>query len=251
MNTVTRYGSLLALTLCLTSVRAADSNDRAHATFDRLLKKHVGADGTVDYKQLRGDRAALEQYTRYLGGVELGSLSRDEKLATYINAYNAFTLQLILDHWPLKSIMDIPEQKRWKDQRWRLGGRKVSLDQLENEIIRKEFAEPRIHFAVNCASIGCPPLRPEAYVGARLDHQLEEQTRRVLNDPRWARYDTDQHRVHVTKLFDWYKADFTRGGGSVVEFVRKYNRAMQRPTFEPVETRVAFVEWDWALNVKR
>jgi hypothetical protein len=143
-----------------------------HSTLDALLRQHADPDGLVDYDALHREPEALDRYLADLANAPFADLGRDDKLALLINAYNAFTLRLILDFYPVESIRDIPEDQRWRHVRWTLGGSTFSLDQIEHQQIRPNFAEPRIHFALVCAAIGCPPLRNEAYVGERLDAQL-------------------------------------------------------------------------------
>ena len=167
-----------------------------HADLDAVLKAAVDDRGEVHYEKV--DAAALDRYVESLAVAPYALMSRDEKLALLINAYNAFTLRLILDHRPLDSINDIPSAKRWEAERWTIGGQRLSLDALENKRLRVEFREPRIHFAVNCASVGCPPLRAEAYDGARIEAQLAEQTARVHADARWIRF--DDGTLELTRL---------------------------------------------------
>ncbi|MCO5168737.1 MAG: VTT domain-containing protein [Planctomycetes bacterium] len=223
-----------------------------HGLLDGLLAAHVDAETLlVDYQGLRRDAATLDRYLERLAAADLGPLGRDERLALLLNAYNAFTLRLILDHYPVESIRDIPEDRRWKGRTWTLAGQPYTLDELEHEQIRPKFREPRIHFAVNCASIGCPPLRREAYVGARLEEQLEEQTRLVHADPRWFRYDPDRGELHLTRLYDWFEGDFSQVAGSALDFAARYSPALRRDLERGQRPRVRWLEYDWALNEQR
>ncbi len=147
-----------------------------HSSFDALLRRFVDAGGLVDYRGLGQQEAALDAYIASIATAPFVDLGRDEKLALLINAYNAFTLRLILDNYPVASIRDIPSKKQWDDKRWVIAGQTYSLNQIEHEQIRPKFIEPRIHFALVCAAVGCPKLRQQAYVGARINEQLEEQT---------------------------------------------------------------------------
>ncbi|MEM9558233.1 MAG: DUF547 domain-containing protein [Acidobacteriota bacterium] len=220
-----------------------------HSTFDAVLQRHVDAEGWVDYAALAADSSQLDAYLGRLAALDLESLGRDERLATLINAYNAFTLRLILDHWPLESIRDIPSDERWKGRTWLLGGERLTLDQIEHEEIRPKFREPRIHFAVNCASIGCPPLRPEAFVGARLEAQLEEQTRMVHADPRWLSHDAARGEVALTKIYSWFGDDFEQSpAGSVLAFVARYDPRVAEALAADQEPSVDWLDWDWTLN---
>lgn len=219
-----------------------------HAQFDALLKTHVDRDGWVNYEALDRDTDKLDAYLASIAQADLPALSRDERLALLINAYNAATLRLILDHRPLKSIMDIPEQKRWKAERWTIGGRRTSLDALENEWTRPEFKEPRVHFALNCASIGCPPLRPEAYTAARLDRQLDDQTRHAMRSDRWLKISDVGATVHATKIFEWYAADFGKTERDRLTFIARYAPPVAKRLAAKQPVELAYLDWDWSLN---
>ena len=213
-----------------------------HADLTALLAAHVHH-GDVDYAGLARDEAALDSYLGRLAHAPWEALGRDEKLALLINAYNAFTLKLILEHRPLHSIKDIAPKDRWDAQRWTLGGRQVSLSQIEHEELRAHFAEPRIHFAINCASVGCPPLRAEAYDADRLEQQLDEQTRQLHADPRWVRVDEKTQQVHLTSLYLWYEGDFTQAAGSPLAYAARY-----RPALADGAWKVRWLDYDWRLN---
>ena len=181
-----------------------------HGQFDALLRKHVGSGGWVDYAGLAGDAAKLDQYLAAVRRAPLDKLGRNERLALLINAHNAFTLKLILEHWndgKLQSIKEIPAQQRWDAVRWNVGGYTWSLNQIEHEQVRPKFREPRIHFALVCAAVGCPPLRSEAYTGARLDEQLADQAKYVHTHDRWFRYERGADSVALTRLYDWFGDD--------------------------------------------
>lgn len=213
-----------------------------HARYDALLRRVVTADGRVDYAALATAAGELDAYLDTLAAAPFDALGRDAKLALLLNAYNAFTLKLILDRRPLASIKDIPAGERWSAKRWRLAGEIVSLDHIEHDAVRRHFADPRIHFALNCASDGCPPLRAEAYVGARLDAQLEDQARRVHGDPRWLHVEGDT--VRLTPLYLWYRGDFEQAAGSVLAYAAQW--APVRPDME-----IEWLDYDWALNAAR
>lgn len=220
-----------------------------HSTFEGVLAAVVREDGRVYYGKLAKDTAALDTYIEQLGAADFEALPRDEKLALLINAYNAFTLKLIVENWPLGSINDIPEDKRWKAERWPIGGLgTVSLDQIEHTYLRPKFAEPRIHFAVNCASEGCPPLRQFAYTGARIDAQLEDSATRAHNDPRWLKLHGD--RVELTRLYLWFRGDFAQKAGSPVKFAAQFNEALAaRLAKGPIDVEI--MEYDWSINAAK
>lgn len=225
---------LIALTLFTT---VASAFDHSHAAFDTLLKKHVSK-GLVDYPGVGQDRADLDTYVESLKAVsknDFKSWEKDQRLAFLINLYNAVTLQVILDHHPLKSIKDINGGSGpWKDKLVPLLGKTISLDALENDVIRPDFNEPRIHFALVCAAMGCPPLRKGAFTADGLDAQLSEQTKAFLSQSKKNR--NDGGTLHLSPLFDWYGKDFPGGPSKWVE------------PWLGESNRIKFTEYDWSLN---
>jgi hypothetical protein len=247
----------------------AGAFDHEHAAWTALLKKHVvvlrgGQASQVRYGAFAGDRAALKAYLDTLSAVPeatFASWSKPQRQAFLINAYNAFTVELILTRYPkLESIKDIGSlfQSPWKPKWVPLLSTKVSLDDIEHEMLRKRGAydDPRVHFAVNCASIGCPALREEAFVPARLDGQLEEQARRFMADGSRNRYSAERGRLEVSKIFDWFGEDFRlghRGIGSLPEFLARYADQLSadagaREKIKGRQLDVSFLEYDWKLN---
>ena len=220
-----------------------------HSAFDSLLGAHVSATGGfVDYEAMKRDAAALDAYIAALAGADLDTLSRDERLAFLINAYNAFTLRLILDHYPIDSIKDIPSDERWDARRWHLGGQVYSLNQIEHELIRPKFAEPRVHFALVCAAIGCPPLRSDAYTGNRLEEQLAGQSNYVHTHRRWFRLDEATGDLALTALYDWYGGDFTQKASSVAAYAAQFSPDLARLINAGRKPRVTFLDYSWKLN---
>ena len=217
-----------------------------HSLLDAVLHSHVGDDGSVDYQSLRRQPKRLTAYLALLARLDFDALGRDEKLAVLINAYNAFTLQLILDHPGVESIRDIPSGQRWDAVRWQLGTMTLSLTQIENNYLRARFREPRIHFAINCASRSCPPLRPAAYAGAEIDAQLEQQARFVHSDARWLRLDGTT--LHLTRLYQWYASDFEQVAGSTVEHAGRYAPDLAAALADERQPSVEWLDYDWSLN---
>lgn len=210
----------------------------SHEKWDRLLKKYVSAEGMVDYKGLKGAEAQLDEYLQELSQYSLkGTESRNFAMAYWINAYNAFTVKLILDHYPVKSIMSIKGGKAW-DHKWiDLGGQTYSLNQIEHQILRKDYPDARIHFAVNCAAISCPPLLNKAWTEHNLEQYLEQQTRSYIND-------TDhnqiaQDKIRLSKIFEWYREDF----GDLREYIQRYSS-----TAIATDAKIKFNNYDWGLN---
>lgn len=227
-----------------------DSAKFDHGIFDALLRKHVDADGWVDYAALQVESAKLDAYLQTVEHVDFERLGRNEKLALLINAYNASTLRLILDHFPISSIKDIPDAKRWDAKRWNVGGNTWSLNQIEHEQIRPKFVEPRVHFALVCAAVGCPKLRNEAYRADRLDEQLDDQSRYVHAHDRWFEFDAQKALVRLTKLYDWYGDDFKQVAGSVLNFAARYSPELKKMIDGGTKPRIEWLDYDWKLNDK-
>jgi len=229
-----------------------------HQAWDALLKKHVvlvdgGKASQVRYAGMASDRAALKGYLDSLSQVrekDFEGWSRQEQMAFLINAYNAFTVEKVLARYPdIRSIWDFGKLfgNPFKDEFFVLLGGKRSLDWIEHEKLRKSYRDPRIHYAVNCASVGCPMLREEAYVGARLEAQLDEQARRFLSDR--SRNRLRQERLEVSKIFDWFKEDFEP---RAAYFARHANLLADDPVQQELLRRQAvplrFLDYDWSLN---
>ncbi len=227
-----------------------DSPGFDHSMLDEVLRAHVDDRGLVDYAALHRDPAKLDQYIAALQDAPFEALGRDEKLVLLINAYNAFTLRLILDHYPVASIRDIPGAERWDAVRWQVGKQTWSLNQIEHEQVRPHFVEPRIHFALVCAAIGCPPLRPEAYTVERLEEQLAAQTEYVHMHPRWFRYEPGSDTVHLTQLYKWYGGDFEQTAGSVLSYVANYAPSLTATLERGEPPAIDWLDYDWSLNAK-
>ncbi len=226
-----------------------------HAAFDVLLHKHV-VNGMVDYDAFK----SAPSFTTYLTALskrDPASLPRDEQLAFWINAYNAYTIQLIVSHRETRSIRNINKtlglklKGPWAEPLAKVGGKSFTLDDIEHKIIRPTYKEPRIHFALVCAAMGCPPLRSEAYTGARLNTQLEEQGAQfLLSSPVKNRVDVGEKKFFHSMIFGYYKADFGGSLQSAGKFAAHWFAAgspertlLESGSFTPVET-----EYDWSLN---
>ena len=222
-----------------------------HSALDEILKGHVNSSGGVDYAGLKADPEPLRGYIASLEKAPFDELGRNEKLALLINAYNAFTLELIIENLDegIHSIRDIPSRKRWDDVRWNVGGKIYSLNQIEHDQIRPRFREPNIHFALVCAAVGCPPLRKEAYSGSRIDEQLNDQAQTVhTNGSRWFQFDADSRVLRLTSLYQWYAKDFKQVSGSVVSHAAKYSAELADFIGEGGQPKVKWLDYDWSLN---
>ena len=210
------------------------------AAWDELLSKYVSADGKVNYQGLKGEEGKLDSYLEQLASNPVSEeWSRAEQMAYWINAYNAYTIKLILDNYPLKSIMDLDGGKPW-DRKWiNLDGKTLSLNDIEHVIIRPKFKDPRIHFAVNCAAKSCPPIPNQAFTAENLDKLLDERTKSFINNENYNEISDGQ--VKVSSIFDWYGEDF----GNLTAYLNKYSN-----TKISEDAEVGFLEYDWALNQK-
>lgn len=219
-------------------VRTAPESGQApsHEQWNTLLQRYVSANGNVDYTGLRQNRGQLNAYLDLLAEESPdASWTREERLAYWINAYNAFTIDLILDNWPVKSIRSIDQP--WDQKFIQLEGKSYSLNQIEHEIIRPTFSEPRIHFALVCAAKSCPPLANRAYTPQNLERMLEQRTRSFINDEQFNV--TQEAVVRVSPLFDWYGKDF----GEPKAFINRY-----LDTDIPPQKDLHFLDYDWDLN---
>ena len=242
---------------------SAQGFDHSHKAWDALLKKNVvvlegGKSSQTRYAEFAKDRAALKAYLDSLSKVpeaEFNGWPKEQRMAFLINAYNAFTVEKILTRYPnLKSIRDFGTVfgNPWKDKFFTLFGRESFLDQIEHETLRKPGAynEPRVHYAVNCASIGCPMLREEAYTADKLERQLDEQATRFLSDRSRNRFASG--KLEVSKIFDWFKEDF----GVREQYFAKYAKLLaDAPDAQKIVAEgrapLAFLDYDWSLNDAR
>ena len=233
-------------------VASVSAMDHSHAAFTAILKKTVN-DVHVDYAALKGTPKPLDTYLDTLaevGEAEFKKWSKKEQMAYLINLYNASTLKLVADNYPVKSIKDIggPIKSPWKMPVVRLFGKKQTLDYVEHEMLRPKYEDPRIHFAVNCASIGCPALREEAFQASKLDTQLDEQGRAFLRDGSKNFLNAKTRTLHLSSIFDWFKTDFTSKSGSVQAFVRDYVNDADRAVIDKGGISIKYTDYDWGLN---
>ena len=209
-----------------------------HQSLDSLLQAYISDAGKVDYKGLKKDKTRLDAYCQMLTANPVQeNLPREEKMAYWINAYNAFTLKLIVDNYPTKSILNFDGGKTWDVRRIKIGDKKYSLNNIENDILRPQFKDPRIHFALNCAAKSCPPIWNHVYTAENLEASLETRARAFLNNPKFNTITAS--RAQVSKIFDWYGVDF----GDLKKFLNQYSETKLKST-----AIVNFNEYDWDLN---
>lgn len=260
----TRVSAALGVIACLAVTSSAQNTqpfDQSFRTYRDVLARFV-RDGQVDYAALSAGRSVLDRTAEAVGRVAQADemlWPRGERMAFWINAYNLFTLRSIVDHYPIRSSLLTLSPRNsirqidgvWTTRHWAAAGRSVTLDQIEHDILRPTFKDPRIHFAINCASKSCPPLRSEPYVGRDIEAQLDEATRRFLASTQGVR--VSQGRLLVSSLFKWYADDFAvgdrglKGDAAIRAFVERYG-----PPAAVVAARasapVRFLPYDWSLN---
>lgn len=233
-----------------------------YQTYNNILQQYVSDHGLVNYQELQNNRQGLDQFNQSLGSVDTqvyNNWSENEKLSFLINAYNSFTLQSIIDQNPLKkSIRDIPGV--WRRRKFTIARLTKTLDNIEHDIIRKEFNEPRIHMALVCAAMSCPILRNEAYNPENLDVQLDEQTRKFITSSQGFKIDRQQHIVYLSSIFKWYGQDWIANYGTetkftgskkekaVLNFISQYLDTRDRQYLEQGQYKISYLNYDWSLN---
>ena len=222
----------------ITEVEIVTTKPSIHKTWSILLQKHVNKNGDVDYQGFKKD---IDSLNSYLGTLEKNipseTSSREQKLAYWINVYNAFTVKLILNNYPLKSIKDI--KKPWSQRFFKLGEKWYNLNEVEHKILRK-MNEPRIHFAIVCASVSCPKLQNKAFEEATLEEQLQDATRTFLNDA--TKNTITSQKLEISLIFKWFAKDFKQKG-SIIDFIKPYTEEEI-----PENVKITYQKYNWQLN---
>ena len=241
--------------------------DHGYLAWEALLQKHVkwlpdGKQSRIDYRGMATSRPALQAVLAQWSAVtpaQFGAFSREQQMAVFMNAYNGFTVELILTKYPgLKSIKDTGSllQSPWKNKFFALLGEQHHLDWIEHEQLRPKYNDPRVHAAVNCASIGCPALRPDAFTAAKLDAQLSNGMARFMGDRTRNRYNVQSDKLEVSSIFKWFREDFEKGqrGFTKIEDVFAFyadqlaDDAGARDKLRAKSVAVSFLDYDWSLN---
>ena len=223
----------------ITEIQADGFHD--YIQWSTFLSQHVSSTGKVNYTKIKADKAQLNAIIqKFEKNYPNSSWSSKQQLAYWINAYNLYTLQFVSDHYPISSITKITA-KPWDKKFIKLGGETLSLNDIEHKKIRAKNNEPRIHFALNCASESCPILYNKAFTAKNLSYQLTKQTKRFLNDKSKNDF-SDPNNIKISSLFDWYKGDFVKKEGSVISFINKYR------TEQLVDPTISYLEYLWGIN---
>ncbi len=234
----------------------------SYQDYEKVLKTYVNSQGLVDYEKLQANRNALDEFNQALGAISpnvYNSWSETEQIAFLINAYNSLTLQSIIDQNPLKkSIRNIPGV--WKIRKFKLAGESQTLDNIEHDILRKKFNEPRIHAALVCAAISCPPLRNEPYLPEKIDSQLKDQVNKFLASPHGLRIERDNNRVYISSIFKWFGEDWlttysvenkfsgNKKEKAVLNFISQHLSPSEREYLEKGQYKISYLDYDWSLN---
>ncbi|MDH7447952.1 DUF547 domain-containing protein [Aquimarina sp. 2201CG14-23] len=230
---------IISLVLLLISFQIKAQENLDHAVWDQILLINVSEDGKVDYKGFMRDSAKLYEYFTYLSdNPPATSWSKEETLAYWINAYNAYTIKLIIDNYPLKSIKEI--KNPWDRKFFKINGVLHSLNELEHKILRK-LGDPRIHFAINCASFSCPIVWNRAFTARNVDNALDTLTGNFINDP--LRNTITEDVVEVSKIFSWFKKDFKVDGEDAKAFINKYSKVKIDK-----QPKKGYKKYNWSLN---
>ena len=240
MNLLPRVLCGAALFLVTAATSSADS---WVDTYNRLLGKYVTSGG-VKYAEWKGNAAdvqALQTVVDAIAKENVSALEKKQQLAFYINAYNAWILHEALAKYPTKSVKDALFTF-FTGRRLTVAGQQTSFNALEKDTIRSKFGEPRVHFALNCASRSCPPLNREAFAGDKLDSQFEKLAKGYVNSDRGVKYSAETKTADLSKIFDWYKDDFKAEGGALA-FINK-----RRSSQIPADAKITYQEYDWGLN---
>lgn len=254
-----RIFTAVLLLAALASAPAAAQPD--YKLWQGLLAKYYDPARGMNYKGLKAnDKATLDRLVQQMAQVDVQALSPKDRLAYWINLYNISTLAVVIDKYPVESIRDISTDpivrlNVFKKDSVKTKAGALSLNDVENDKIRAGFKDARIHFAINCAAKSCPPIRPEPFVGARVDQQLDDQTRKFLNGPNGVRIEKDGKDLilHVTKIMDWFAEDFETWGGGRVAFLRKYLPADKQKQIDAAraaggDVELKFQDYSWDLN---
>lgn len=216
-----------------------------HAPFDELLKSFVSNKGEVNYKDFAKQKTKLQSYINSLTKINPSTLSKNEQLAYWINAYNALTIDQIIKNYPLTSILKIANGKVWDQPLpYQFNGKKLTLNDIEKKILLgNDLFDARVHFAVNCAAVSCPTLSNTAFTATNVQAMLTKNTKAALNNP--AFNNITAQKAQLSMLFNWYKADFEKAEGSVINFVNKY-----ASTKINGNTKIEYLAYNWNLNGK-
>ncbi len=220
----------------------------SHDLFNQVLQEHV-EDGRLDYAKLKANPEQFEKYLDQLASAKPDEMSYNEQMAFWINAYNALVIKGVIDRYPIKSVKKVKLFNGFFSRlKFQVAGETYALDHIEHDIIRKEFVDPRIHFALVCASISCPPIENKVYLPETVEERLDVVTLKFVTAPEKVRLDREKRRVYLSKIFKWYKEDFTEGYEGVADFLSDYLSPDDAEFVLAEDVEFHYLEYDWNLN---
>ena len=220
----------------------------SHDLFNQVLQERV-KDGLIDYAKLKAKPEKFEKYLDQLATAKPAEMSDDAQKAFWINAYNALVIKGVIDHYPIKSVKKVKLFNGFFSRlKFHVAGESFSLDHIEHDIIRKEFVDPRIHFALVCASMSCPPIENKVFLPETIEEQLDAVTLKFVTNPEKVRLDRDKRRVYLSKIFKWYKKDFTEGYEGVADFLSDYLPPEDADFVSAKDVKFHYLHYDWDLN---
>ena len=233
-------------------VQSKEQSEFSHDLFDQVLQKYVDSQGRVDYAGLKSDPGTLESYLDLLAvNAPSDKATFQTGLAFWINAYNALTIKGVLDHYPTTSVRKIRLFGGFFSRiKFQVGGRSYTLDNIEHDIIRYEYGDPRIHFALVCASLGCPILEKRVFVPETLEERLDNATAKFINNSEKVRLDRENRVLYLSKIFEWYAEDFEDTHDSVINFIAEYLPETDAAFLKKEKVQLQYLEYDWSLNVQ-
>ncbi len=244
---------LLILFHGITITISASEKDNPDSVFDGVLKRYVSKDGLVNYKELKEDKE-FKRYIEYLSTADTDKLpSNDRRLSFWINAYNAFVLKGVLEEYPIKSVLDVGwlPHSFFKRKEFVTKQGKITLQKIENEKLREAFREPRIHFAINCASMSCPKLLTEAYRAEKLEQQLETQAISFINNKSKNYLDREKKIFYLSSIFKWYEGDFVKNNEKIEAYIARYLNPEDAEFIRNNKVTVKYLDYDWGLNEQK
>ncbi len=231
----------------------SSEKDNPGSIFDSILSRYVSEDGLVNYKGLKKDKE-INKYIEYLSNTDPRSLpSEKHRMAFWINAYNAFVIKGVLEEYPIKSVLKVSliPHSFFKRKKFETKHGEITLQVLENEKLREAFREPRVHFAINCASISCPKLLIEEYSAEKLEEQLEAQAVSFINDKSRNYLDKENKVLYLSSIFEWYEGDFVKKGERIADYVAGYLNADDAEFVRNNKIAIKYLDYDWSLNEQK
>jgi hypothetical protein len=228
---------------------STDDASFSHELFDQVLQEHVDEKGRVNYTKLKANPEKLIAYLDLLAFADPEVLSYNERLTFWVNAYNALVIKGVINHYPITSVKKVKLFNGFFSRlKFQAANKMYTLDEIEHGIIREEFADPRAHFVLVCASSSCPPLLTRAYTTETIEERLETATLNFIRNPKQVKIDRAKRRVYVSKIFKWYEDDFKEGYDGVLDFLADYLSPEDAEYLESTEVKLHYLDYDWTLN---